>query len=369
MSQKRDYYEVLDVSRGADERELKKAYRKLALQYHPDKNPGDAVAEEKFKELSEAYAVLSDPEKRNRYDRFGHAGLGDQPGGFSVNIQDIFGDFFGDIFGGGRGRSAGVRRGSDLRYDLLLEFEEAAFGTEREVTIDRYENCGTCSGSGAKPGTSRTTCGTCQGQGEIRVAQGFFAISQTCPACQGRGSIIESPCDDCRGTGQTEQERKINVKVPAGVDEGTQLRFVGEGEGGVGGGPRGDLYVVLGLKTHPLFERQGQDVFCEVPISFPQAALGCQLDVPTLDGKVNLKIPSGTQPGQVFRLRGKGIPHLRGGQDGPRGDQLVGVRLEVPKKMSSEQREAVQGLADMFGEQNCHPEKQSFFDKVKDLFE
>ena len=242
MSQKRDYYEVLDVSRGADERELKKAYRKLALQYHPDKNPGDAVAEEKFKELSEAYAVLSDPEKRNRYDRFGHAGLGDQPGGFSVNIQDIFGDFFGDIFGGGRGRSAGVRRGSDLRYDLLLEFEEAAFGTEREITIDRYENCNTCNGSGAKPGTSRTTCGTCQ---KARSAAQGFAISQPVPPVR-RGSIIESPCDDCGGTGQTD-ERKINVKsLPASC--GTQLRFVGEGEGGVGGGPRGDLYVVLGLK-------------------------------------------------------------------------------------------------------------------------
>ena len=368
MSQKRDYYEVLDVSRGADERELKKAYRKLAMQYHPDKNPGDAVAEEKFKELSEAYAVLSDPEKRNRYDRFGHAGLGDQPGGFSVNIQDIFGDFFGDIFGG-RGRGSGVRRGSDLRYDLLLEFEEAAFGTEREVSIARNENCNTCDGSGAKPGTNRNTCGTCQGQGEIRVAQGFFAISQTCPACQGRGSVIESPCGDCRGTGQTEQERKINVKVPGGVDEGTQLRFVGEGEGGMGGGPRGDLYVVLGLKAHPLFERQGQDVFCEVPVSFPQAALGCQLEVPTLDGKVNLKIPAGTQPGQVFRLRGKGIPHLRSGKDGPRGDQMVGVRLEVPKKLNDEQRDAVHALGEMFGEQNCHPEKQSFFDKVRELFD
>ena len=369
MSQKRDYYEVLEVSRGADERELKKAYRKMAHQYHPDKNPGDTVAEEKFKELSEAYAVLADPEKRSRYDRFGHAGLGDQPGGFSVNIQDIFGDFFGDMFGGGRGRSAGMSRGADLRYDLMLEFEEAAFGTEREVTIDRLENCATCSGSGAKPGTSRNQCGTCQGQGEIRVAQGFFAISQTCPACQGRGSQIEDPCGDCRGTGQTEQERKINVKVPAGVDDGTQLRFVGEGEGGMGGGPRGDLYVVLGLKTHPLFERQGQDVLCEVPLSFPQAALGCQLDVPTLDGKVNLKVPAGTQPGQIFRLRGKGIPHLRSGQEGPRGDQLVGVRLEVPKKMNTEQKEAVQNLSEMFGEQNCHPEKQSFFDKVKDLFD
>jgi len=369
MSQKRDYYEILEVSRGVDERELKKAYRKMAHQYHPDKNPGDAVAEEKFKELSEAYAVLSDAEKRNRYDRFGHAGLGDQSGGFSVNIQDIFGDFFGDMFGGSRGRGSSARRGSDLRYDLMLDFEEAAFGTEKEIVVDRMENCSSCTGSGAKPGSDITACGTCQGQGQVRVAQGFFAITQVCPSCEGRGKTIQDPCGECDGVGQNEQERNITVKVPSGVDEGTQLRFVGEGEGGLGGGPRGDLYVVLGTNTHPLFERQGQDVFCEVPVSFPQATLGCHIDVPTLDGKVNLKIPAGTQPGQVFRLRGKGIPHLRAGKDGPRGDQMVGVRLEVPRKLNAEQRELVESLSETLGDPSLYPEKTSFFDKVKDLFE
>lgn len=368
MAEKRDYYEVLGVSRDADERELKKAYRKLAHQYHPDKNPGDKDAEEKFKEASEAYAVLSDAEKRAAYDRFGHAGLGGDPGfgggGFSVNIQDIFGDIFGDILGGGR-RRGGPQRGADLRYHLEVDFEEAAFGTEKEVRIPRMEPCNTCEGTGAAPGTRPKACGTCGGIGEIRVSQGFFSIAKTCHVCHGSGRVVEKPCETCHGVGQREVERDITVKVPAGVGEGTRLRFVGEGEAGRAGGPRGDLYVVLGIRPHPLFERDGENVFCEVPISFPQAALGCSLDVPTLDGKVTMKIPAGTQPGAIFRLRGKGIPHLRGNG---RGDQLVKVRLEVPRKLDERQRELLEAFAATMGDE-VHPEHKSFFDKVRELFD
>ncbi|HEY1098652.1 MAG TPA: molecular chaperone DnaJ, partial [Myxococcota bacterium] len=294
MADKRDYYEVLGVGKDVDERSLKKAYHKLALQFHPDKNPGDKVAEEKFKEASEAYAVLSDGDKRAHYDRFGHAP--EMGGAQSVNIQDIFGDLFGDIFGGGGRRGGGGRggasRGSDLRYHLEVSFEEAAFGVQKEIAIPRLEDCETCSGSGAKPGTKVKSCSQCGGSGEIRVAQGFFAIAQTCRACGGAGRVVESPCTDCRGRGQREQEKQLSVKVPAGVNEGTRLRFVGEGEAGRGGGPRGDLYVVLSIAEHPLFQREEQDVICEVPISFTQAALGCSLDVPTLDGKVSMKVPS-----------------------------------------------------------------------------
>lgn len=366
MTEKRDYYDVLSVGKNADERELKKAYRKLAHQYHPDKNPGDAEAEEKFKEASEAYAVLSDAEKRNAYDRFGHSGLGDMGGGagFGVNIQDIFGDFFGDIFGGGR-RRGGPQPGADLRYHLEVDFEEAAFGTETDVTIPRMETCETCTGSGAKEGTRPVPCGTCGGMGEIRVSQGFFSIARTCHVCGGRGSIIKDPCTDCTGQGQVEQERELSVKVPPGIGEGTRLRFVGEGEAGPQGGPRGDLYVVISIRPHPLFTRENSDVYCEVPISFPQAALGCSLDVPTLDGKVAMKIPAGTQPQSVFRLRGKGIPHLRGTG---RGDQMVTVKLEVPKTLSSRQTAILEEFADISGDET-HPQNQGFFDKVKELFD
>lgn len=366
MSEKRDYYEVLGVERDADDRVLKKAYHKLALQYHPDKNPGDKAAEENFKECSEAYAVLSDADKRAHYDRFGHA---PEMGGasaqqYAVNLQDIFGDLFGDLFGGRRGGRSGAARGSDLRFHLEISFEEAAFGAQKDVTIPRLEDCSTCSGSGAKPGTKVKPCPQCGGAGEIRVAQGFFAIAQTCRACGGAGRVVETPCVDCRGKGQKEQERQLAVKVPAGVNEGTRLRFVGEGEGGRGGGPRGDLYVVIAIKEHPLFSREEQDVICEIPLSFAQAALGCSLEVPTLDGKVSMKVPSGTQPGAVFRLRNKGIPALRGSG---RGDQLVKVRLEVPKKLSKEQEKLLEQFAAASNPDN-HPENKSFFDKVKELF-
>jgi molecular chaperone DnaJ len=369
MSDKRDYYEVLGVGKDAGERELKKAFRKLAHQYHPDKNPDDEAAKDKFQEAQEAYAVLSDDEKRATYDRFGHEGLngagGFGGGGFNVNIQDIFGDFFGDIFGGGRGRGGRGARGSDLRYHLEVTFEEAAFGTEKKVTIPRMEACESCEGSGAAQGTAPKPCTICGGMGEIRVSQGFFSIARPCHACNGEGRVIEKPCGDCEGQGQREREKELTVPVPAGVNEGTRLRYAGEGEAGRGGGARGDLFIVVHIHDHPLFHRDGDTVLCEMPISFPQAALGCQLEVPTLDGKVNMKIPSGTQPGAVLRLRGKGIPQLRGGG---RGDQLVRIRLEVPTKLDTKQTELLEQFADASGE-DVHPEHKSFFDKVKELFD
>jgi molecular chaperone DnaJ len=364
---KRDYYEVLGVAKDADEGTLKKSYRKLAHQYHPDKNPDDKDAEEKFKEASEAYAVLADPEKRAAYDRFGHnmPGGGDPFAGFggAVNLQDIFGDIFGEMFGG-RGRRGGVSRGSDLRYHMEVTFEEAAFGGQKEVTIPRLEECATCTGSGAKPGSRPKVCNVCGGAGEIRVSQGFFSIAKTCHQCMGAGRIVDKPCDECRGKGQREMERTLTVKIPAGVNDGTRLRFVGEGEAGRSGAGRGDLYVVLSVKAHPLFTRDDENVLCEVPLSFAQAALGCTLEVPTLDGKIAMKIPAGTQPGSVFRLKGKGIPLLRGQG---RGDQLVKVRLEVPRNLNAEQQELLSKFAALSGE-DVHPEGKSFFDKVKELF-
>jgi molecular chaperone DnaJ len=370
MAEKRDYYEVLGVAKDADEKELKRAYRKLAHQFHPDKNPGDKASEDKFKEASEAYAVLADPDKRAAYDRFGFnaPGMGAGfDGGFAVNIQDIFGDIFGDLFGGRGGRrggGGGPQRGSDLRFHLEIAFEEAAFGAEKDVSIPRLEDCSTCKATGAAPGSKPKTCATCGGVGEIRVSQGFFAIAKTCHVCHGRGSIVEQPCPDCRGTGSKEVERNLKVKVPAGVNDGTRLRFVGEGEGGRLGGPRGDLYVVLSIHPHPIFQREDEHVTCELPLSFPQAALGCTLDVPTLDGKVAMRIPAGTQPGAIFRLKGKGIPALRGGG---RGDQLVRVHLEVPRQLNAEQQRLLEQFAEVSGV-DVHPESKSFFDKVKELF-
>lgn len=368
MAEKRDYYEVLGVARDADDRVLKKAYHKLAMQFHPDKNPGDKAAEEQFKDASEAYAVLTDGDKRAHFDRFGHTGpemTGYSAQQYAVNLQDIFGDLFGDLFGGKRGGRPGAARGSDLRFHLEITFEEAAFGTQKDIKIPRLEDCSVCAGSGAKPGTKIKSCAQCGGAGEIRVAQGFFAIAQTCRACAGAGRTIESACMDCRGKGQKEQERELAVKVPGGVNDGTRLRFVGEGEGGRGGGPRGDLYVVISLKEHPLFTREEQDVICDIPLSFPQAALGCSLEVPTLDGKVAMKVPAGTQPGMVFRLRNKGIPSLRGGG---RGDQLVRVRVEVPKKLNEEQQQLLEKFAAVSTNGDSLPDNKSFFDKVKDLF-
>lgn len=363
---KRDYYEILGLSKQASEREIKAAYRKLAHQYHPDKNPGDKAAEEQFKEASEAYAVLSDGEKRAKYDRFGHAGVGDSSD-FSVNLNDIFGDIFGEFFGRSeRGGSRG-QRGADLRYDLRVKFEEAAFGVEKEIKIKRNEPCTPCEGSGAKPGTKPEICATCKGHGEVRVSRGFFAIAQTCPHCQGAGTVVREACPECHGRQFKKVERTLKVKVPPGIDEGTQLRYSGEGDGGLMGGSRGDLYVVLSIESHPLFERHGQDVVCKVPISFTQAALGSTLHVPTLDGKVDLHIPAGTQTATVFRLRHKGIPHLRSKREGPRGDQLVSVHVEVPTQLSHKQKELLKELASSLGEDSL-PENKGFFDKVKELF-
>jgi molecular chaperone DnaJ len=362
--QKRDYYEVLGVERTVAPQELKSAYRKVALQFHPDRNQGDKEAEDKFKEASEAYEVLSDPEKRSKYDRFGHQGNTFDGGFSSANINDIFGDIFGEIFGGGRQRGRGGRaRGSDLRYNLEISFEEAAFGVEVKVKIPRPKKCEPCQGSGSKDGQVRT-CGTCGGTGELRFTQGFFAVSRPCTQCGGVGKQITDPCTKCRGSGRTESESELSVKIPGGVDTGTRVRLGGEGEPGEQGGPPGDLYVVVHVREHPLFVREEYEVLCEVPISFTQAALGAQIDVPTLDGKVKMKIPEGTQTGKVFRLRGKGIPHLH---SGGRGDQHVRVVVETPTELSGKQRELLEKLSETAGEAS-HPASKSFFEKVRQLF-
>src|SRR2546430_6258041 len=371
VSQKRDYYEVLGVSRTATPQELKSAFRKLALQHHPDKNPGDKASEDKFKECSEAYEVLADTEKRARYDRFGHqapGGFGPSPfetGFGGANINDIFEGIFGDIFGGGgrRGRS-GRQRGRALRYNLETTFQEAALGTEAKVKIPRHRNCETCHGSGAKPGTGPKTCPTCNGTGELRLTQVFFQIPRPCNQCGGTGKVITDPCATCRGAGKVEEESVLTVKVPPGVDTGTRLKLTGEGEPGEHGGPPGDLYVVVHVQEHPIFIREDTEVICEVPIGFTQAALGATIEVPTLDGKVKMKIPSGTQSGKVFRLRGKGIPHLNGYQ---RGDQHVRVTVEVPQKLTRKQRELLEQFAALSGEET-HPQAQSSFAKVRAPF-
>jgi molecular chaperone DnaJ len=368
--QKRDYYEVLGVQKNVNPQDLKSAFRKVALQYHPDRNPGNQEAEEKFKEASEAYEVLSDPERRARYDKFGHAGAGGGAGfegfgGFQgVNINDIFGDIFGEIFGGGRGRGRGPGRGADLRYNLEISFEEAAFGCRPKVPIPRPKKCETCSGSGSKSGMPPRPCTTCGGAGEVRFTQGFFAVSRTCGDCNGTGAMIPDPCGKCRGSGKVPSEEVIEVNIPAGVDNGTRVRLTGMGEPGDRGGQAGDLYVTVIVREHPLFQREDYEVFCEVPISFTQAALGAKIDVPTLDGKVKMTIPSGTQSGKVFRLKGKGIPHLHSQQ---RGDQHVRVIVETPTELSSKQRELLEKFAELSGEES-HPQSKSFFAKVKELF-
>lgn len=369
---KMDYYEILGVSRDATESELKSAYRKLAHQYHPDKNPGNKEAEENFKKASEAYAVLSDAEKRAQYDRFGHAGVGNMGDDFAhgINIQDIFGDIFGDFFGGGgqagRRRSQ-AERGSDLRLDLSIKFEEAAFGCEKEVSIKRLESCSTCDGSGAKPGTEKETCKACKGTGELRMQKGFFAMAQTCPTCGGQGVRITDPCGTCRGSGRKPMMRDIKVKVPAGIEEGMKLRYIGEGESGLLGGPHGDLYVVINIIPHPIFQREDNNVLCEIPIAFVSAALGAKIEVPTLDGKVQMTIPPGTQSGAIFRLKEKGIVRMRGGNHNKRGDQLVKVKVEVPRKLTARQKELLKEFGDS-SEAETHPENKGFFDKVRELF-
>jgi molecular chaperone DnaJ len=367
--QKRDYYEVLGVQKTVSAQELKSAFRKVALQYHPDRNPGNQEAEEKFKEASEAYEVLSDPERRNRYDRFGHAGVGgaaggDPFGGFQgVNINDIFGEIFGDIFGGRGGRRAS-NRGADLRFNLEISFEEAAFGCRPKVPIPRPKKCDTCSGTGSKSASAPKTCGTCGGAGEVRFTQGFFAVSRPCTECGGTGAVVPDPCAKCRGSGKVPNDEVIEVNIPPGVDNGTRVRLTGMGEPGDRGGPAGDLYVTVIVREHPLFQREDYDVFCEVPISFTQAALGAKIHVPTLDGKVKMTIPEGAQSGKVFRLKGKGIPHLHSGQ---RGDQHVRVVVETPTGLNPKQRELLEKFADASGEE-AHPQSKNFFEKVRELF-
>ncbi|MCB0218070.1 MAG: molecular chaperone DnaJ [Chrysiogenetes bacterium] len=353
---KRDFYEILGVDRGASADEIKKAYRKLALEYHPDRNPDDKDAEEKFKELQAAYDILSDEQKRAAYNQFGHAafeaggmgggGGGAGFGGFDPNgspFGDFFGDIFGDMFGGGgRGRQRTRRtRGTDLRYNLALDFEEAAFGKSVELDIPRNIACKTCDGSGAKAGTSPETCGTCRGSGQVRYQQGFLSVARTCPQCGGHGQTIKEKCDDCHGRGRVEEHAKVEVNIPAGVDDGMQLRVGGKGDTGGHGGPPGDLYVVIHVREHPTFHRDGDDVRSEVLIGFADAALGTEIEVETLDGKSVLKVPAGTQPGNVLRLRGKGVPHLNGRG---RGDHLVHIDIRVPKKLNKREKELLEEL-------------------------
>jgi molecular chaperone DnaJ len=377
VAQKRDYYDVLGVSRSASTDEVKSAYRKAALKWHPDRNPDNkSEAEEKFREATEAYSVLSDAQKRATYDRYGHEGLagaGYAPG-FDQSIfeqfSDIFGDFFGmeDLFGMPRGsrRRRRAQRGSDLRYDMTLSFEEAAQGVRTKIKIPRLEVCEHCHGSGAKPGTSPTTCQTCHGRGQTHYQQGFFTISRTCPNCSGLGQIIRDPCPQCKGDGRVERERLLEVRIPPGVDSGTRIRYSGEGEPGVQGGAPGDLYIVLEVKEHPFFERRNSDLYCTIPVSFAQAALGAEIQVPTLNGETPLSIPEGTQTGSTFRLKGKGLPDPNGGG---KGDLYVLIRVITPTKLSREQKRIFQQLAETLDEENRPARRDSsFFSKVKDIF-
>ncbi len=368
---KRDYYEVLGVSRHASEQEIKSAYRKKALEFHPDRNSG-ADAEERFKEVSEAYTILSDPNKRSSYDRFGHAGVSAGPGGGGFDPFSVFETFFGsdafdlgDLFGmGGRGRGRRTTRGSDLRYDLEISFEEAAFGLETHIRVPRLQTCGVCNGSGAKKGTAPVTCSACGGRGQVRYTQGFFSISRPCSACHGAGRVIKQPCSECRGEGRVRQEKTLKIRIPPGVDNGIRLRVPNEGEAGINSGPPGDLYVVLSVREHPIFERSDADLHCIVPIAFWQAALGDEITVPTLDGEERLSIPEGTQTDTVFRLRGHGVPRLNGGG---RGDLYVRVRVQTPARLTREQRKLFQQLAELSPADN-QPSEKSVFEKVKDYF-
>jgi molecular chaperone DnaJ len=379
---KRDYYEVLGISKTCTEVELKSSYRKLAMQYHPDRNPGDAIAEERFKEAAEAYAVLADADKRAAYDRFGHAGVRSAAGagaGFDPTIFADFGDFseilgnmfgFGDIFGRRRG---GPQRGADLRYDLEISFDEAAKGTETAIQIPRHETCAGCKGTGAAPGTEPVTCPQCRGQGQVRFQQGFFTVARTCPQCQGVGRVIAKPCTTCRGEGRVARERKLTVKIPAGIDTGQQLRLNGEGEAGAAGGPAGHLYVVIQVKEHDFFRREGVNLFCEIPVNFSTLALGGEITVPTLDGNESVKVGEGTQTGTTLRLRGKGMPEV-GGRG--RGDLFATVQVQVPKKLTRDQRQLVEQLAKALPKDNFEPrapgedthDERNLFDRVKDMF-
>ena len=371
---KMDYYEVLKVERTATDGELKTAYRKLAMEFHPDRNPNNPEAEEKFKICSEAYQVLSDPDKRAAYDRYGHAGVNGagnpfQGGGSPFqqgDLGDIFGDLFGEMFnmGGGNRRASRQQRGRDLKFDMKLEFVEAVFGVEREIVIRRADVCEDCTGTGSEGGKQPETCQQCGGRGQIRSQQGFFSVARTCPVCSGTGSVVRNPCKTCRGDARITREHKIVVKVPAGVESDTRIRYSGEGDAGRFGGPAGDLYVVLDVKAHKFFERDGDDLHCVIPVSFPQAALGTELEVETLEGAETLKIPEGTQSGKEFKLRGKGVPHLN---SHGKGDLIVEVRVQTPSKMSKQQKELMKQLSETMTVENT-PTARGLFGKVKDIF-
>lgn len=378
----KDYYDILGVPRNVDENELKKAYRKLAIKYHPDKNPGNTEAEAKFKEVSEAYEILSNPQKRSQYDQFGHVGnMGGGGGGFGgfggagIDLEEALrtfmgefgggGSIFDEIFGGGsHRRSKSGRPGADLRYDLEISFEESSKLTKKEIEVTRLLTCEDCEGSGAKKGESRNSCPLCGGSGSIRQTQGFFSISRTCHKCNGEGSIVKNPCSACRGKGRLEKQKKITVSIPAGVEDGMQLKLSGEGEAGVRGGMPGDLYIVIHVDKHPLFERQNDDILSEVPISFPEAALGAEIMVPTISGKIKMKIPEGTQNGAVFKLKGKGMPNIQGYD---KGDHLVKIIVETPTNLKAKAKELLMEFAKITGSE-VNPQSASFFEKVKKIF-
>ncbi len=371
---KRDYYEVLGVPKNASDQQIKSAYRKLALQYHPDRNQGNQEAEEKFKEAAEAYSILADGDKRARYDRFGHAGVSSQAGGgfdpsTFAGFEDIFGGIFGDFFGA---RPGGPERGSDLRYDFEITFEESAKGVETSIQIPRLETCDTCTGSGAAAGTKPTTCPQCQGRGQQRFQQGFFTVARTCGRCQGTGRVVAKPCPTCKGAGRSSKERKLTVKIPAGIADGQRLRISGEGEGGAHGGPPGDLYVFIEVSPHEFFRREGNNLSCEIPLNFTTLALGGNIEVPTLDGHDSFKVPEGTQSGSVFRLRAKGMPDVSGRG---RGDLFFTVQAVTPKKLNKEQRALLEQLGNALPKEKFEPRKidgeeedKNLFEKVKDIF-
>ncbi len=359
----KDYYELLGVPRDASEADLKKAFRQLALKYHPDRNPEDKEAEEKFKEINEAYSCLSDTEKRANYDRFGTAeGIGAGFGAYTTGFGDIFEDLFGDFFGTFTGqRRTRATRGSDLRYDLDISLMEAAFGTEKNIEVPKWENCAECRGTGSAPGKGPVTCSQCRGTGHVRFQQGFFSISKTCGKCNGTGRIITDPCKACKGQGRVKRVKNVIVKIPAGVDTGSRLRISGEGDPGIYGGPSGDLFVVLNVEEHPFFKREGNEIFCEVPISFPQAALGAEIEVPTLDGTSKIKIPHGTPSGRIFHIKGKGFTRVGGHV---RGDQVVRVYVDVPRKLTPRQKELLEEFTQSDGDEVA----KTFKEKIKDLF-